>query len=73
MPRKQECADHALWQTNLRVAFWLMIVLTYYLLLFTNSTLGMWLAMIASFALFFTRRGLDRKHAEWHLGQNADK
>jgi hypothetical protein len=70
---RQECKDHALWNKNLKIAFWVVVILAYYLILFTDSILGPWLTIVGGFALLFTRIQLDKKHAKWHLSQEGNE
>lgn len=72
MHEKQECNDHYLWHKNLTIAFWILLAIAWYFILFTDYFIQMGVFIIMSLLLILARIQLDRRHYEWHLRQERD-
>jgi hypothetical protein len=69
---KKECIDHRLWVNNLSFAQWVLMGACLYYTIFTDSAYSMIALLAASWTIWAIRRTSERKHYEWHLGQERE-
>jgi hypothetical protein len=68
----KECEDHHSWVNNLLIAQWVLLIAALYYTIFTDSIYGMIDLLVASYIVYFMRRSSEKRHYEWHLGQEKE-
>lgn len=68
----QKCIDHAMWQKQFSIAYWLAFIVGFFLTIFTDHT-GAGLAITGlSMLIFIVSFVLDIRHMEWHIKQTKE-